>query len=270
MRLAVGSEGRALSGFDQLPGVTPPTRRERRSGFLTDTILEMGLAGDELIETAIHDSRGRGLAPEDILVESGELSDEDLARARAEHAGLDHVDLSIFDRDRDRDALIGREAAERYRALPVAVIGRCLVVALADPIHAPAIADLAGLDKLEVVPVVASATAIASRLEDLPERLSVDAAPAPEPTRLQPIEGGGESRAVPLSSGLADRIVERVDAAIDEVARSEILRALDDSTAEIERLTAELEQSEQRALALERERDELRSAAGPAATPDAS
>jgi hypothetical protein len=55
--------------------------------------------------------------------------------------------------------------------------------------------------------------------------------------------------------------VERVDAAIDEVARSEILKALDDATAEIERLSAELEQAEQRATALARERDELRAVA---------
>jgi hypothetical protein len=231
----------------------------------------MGLVGSEHIEAAVHDSRVQGVLPELILVNLGQLSDEDLGRARAEHAGLDYVDLSEFDRDRDRDALIGREAAERYRALPIAVMGRSLVVAFADPINAPAIADLTAPDKVDVVAVVAGSAAISARIEELPERSAVDGiGPAIEPPRLQPVEDGGPKRPEPLTGGLADRIVERVDAAIDEVARSEILKALDDATSEIERLSAELEATEQRARALESERDELRGASGSAPGPNPS
>ena len=267
MSLAVGPESQAPSGFDRLPGVTPPSSREPRPGFLTDTIAEMGLTASEHIETAIQESRVRGTPPELILVEERHMSDEDLARARAEHAGLAHVDLSDFDRDRDRDALIGREIAERYLALPIAVMGRCLVVALADPLDGPVIAELVANDKIELVPAVAGATAIKQRLDELPERTPVEIERPVEPPRLQPIEGGAVGNTNPISNGLADRIVERVDAAIDELARSELLKALDDATSEIERLSAELEQSQQRAQALETERDQLRTAADSPADP---
>ena len=47
MSLAVGREARTSSGFDELPGVTPPSSREPRPGFLSDMIVEMGLADSE-------------------------------------------------------------------------------------------------------------------------------------------------------------------------------------------------------------------------------
>jgi len=260
MSLAVGHEPRALSGFDRLPGVTPPSSRESRPGFLTDTLIGMGLADAQQVEAAIHESRVRGVPPETLLVSQGLLSDDGLARARAEHAGLDHVDLSEFSRDHDADAAIGREAALRYRALPLTVEGRTLVVALADPLDAPAIAEVAAASRFEVIPTVAAAAAIEERLSELPERNAPDDEPLADPPRLQPIPGGGSERSDLLRGPLADRIVEKVGAAIDEAARSEILTALDDATAEIERLSAELEQTQQRAAALERERDELRDA----------
>jgi hypothetical protein len=275
MSLAVGHEDRTPSGFDRLPGVTPPSSREPRSGFLTDTIIKLGLVPDEHIEAAVHDSRVQGTPPELILLNLGQLSDEDLARARAEHSGLDYVDLAQFERDNQRDGLIGRVAAERYRALPIAVSGRSLVVAFADPLDAPAIAEIVHASKLMVTPVVAGASAIEARLEELPERASGDA----EQPQLRKIEGGEQERwgrragdrpqeSSKLSGPVTDRIVERVEAAIDEVARSEILKALDDATSEIERLTAELEATQERARALENECDELRGASGASPAPD--
>lgn len=270
MSLAAGQDSRTRSGLDRLPGVTPPASREPRPGFLTDTIAEMKLANGEQIDAAINESRVRGVAPELLLVQSGHLSHDDLARARAEHTGLDYVDLSNFDRDRGRDTVIGRDAGKRYRALPLAISGRSLVVAIADPIDAPAVADIAATERLEVIPVVASISAIEARLDELPETDAIEAEPLAEPPQLHPIQGGAAKRSDALCDGLADRIVERVDAALDEVARSEILKALDDATAEIERLSAELEQTEQRARSLESERDELRASLGSPADPNPS
>jgi hypothetical protein len=256
MSLAIG-EAPTPSGFESLPGVTPPSSREPQPGFLSDTIVAMGLVDQAHAEAAVAESRVRGIPPERLLIDQGHLSDEDLARARAERAGLDYVDLETFERDHSADALIGRDAALRHHALPISVQGRALVVALSDPFDAPAIASGAAID---------------ARTSELPE---LDDAP-PEPPQLQPIAGGGGRRATDgpqnrratdaprngLPDSLTERIVEKVDATVDEVVRSEILRALDDATAEIEELSAKLEQAEQRAQALENERDELRTALG--------
>ena len=57
----------------------------------------------------------------------------------------------------------------RHHALPIAIEGRALVVALADPIDAAAIAEIAALAKREVIPVIAGAAAIGARIGELPE-----------------------------------------------------------------------------------------------------
>jgi hypothetical protein len=263
MSLAVGREARTPSGFERLAGVTGPTSREPRPGFLTDTIVELGLADEEHVDSAIQESRVRGIPPESLLVAQGQIDDEGLARARAERAGLDYVDLSEFARDSEADGLIRRSTAERHRALPIAVEGRAIIVALADPIDAPAVADLAALEKREVIPVVAAADALEERIEQLPEHLpGEDDEALPQPTRLQAIEGGGATSASTPGPGIpervADRIVARAEDAIGEVARSEILKALDEATAEIEALATRLAQAEERGNALEAERDALR------------
>ncbi len=260
MSLAAGAATRTPSGFERLPGVTPPASREPRSGFLSDTLAEMGLVDAKQIEVAVNESRVRGVPPEILLVQLGQLSDVDLARARAEHAGLDYVDLDAFKRDREADALVGRSAAERFHALPIAMEGRSLVLAIADPLDAPMLAEVAELARCQVIPVVAAASAIEARTDELPERAADDEAPPmSEPPRLHPIEGGVAHRGA-LADSLADRIIERVDATLDEVARSELVRALDEATVEIEQLSAKLEQCEEHGRALERERDELRAA----------
>jgi type II secretion system (T2SS) protein E len=264
MSLAAGSATRLPSGFENLPGVTAPISREPSSGFLSDRLVELDLVAAPMVENAVHESRARGIPPELLLVAHGHLSESGLARARAEHAGLDCVDLDVFERDRDADALIGRAAAERFHALPIAIEGRSLVVAIADPLDTPALAEIAELARCEVIPVVAAASAIDARTDELPEHSGDEPEPVPEPTRLHPIEGGGaRSSASPppaIPSALADRIVERVDATLDEVARSELVKALDEATVEIEQLSAKLTEVEQRAQTLERERDELRAA----------
>jgi hypothetical protein len=264
MSLAAGSATRLPSGFESLPGVTPPTSREPSSGFLSDRLVEMGLVAADVVDTAVHDSRMRSVTPENLLVQLGHLSETDLARARAEHAGLAYVDLDVFTRDHEADALIGRGAAERFHAVPIAMEGRALVLAIADPLDTPALTEIAELARCEVIPVVAATAAIDERAHELPERSGDDSDPLPEPTKLHPIEGGaarpGTATHTAIPETLADRIVERVDAALDEVARSELVKALDDATVEIEQLSAKLNECEQRAQALERERDELRKA----------
>lgn len=262
MSLAAGSAPRLPSGFENLPGVTAPTSRKPKPGFLSDRLAELGLVEAGAVEAAVHESRARGVQPELLLVQQGHLSESDLARARAEHAGLDYVDLDVFERDHEADALIGRAAAQRFHALPIAMEGRALVLAIADPLETPALTEIAELARCEVIPVVASAAAINARTDELPEHSGEEAEPLPELPRLRPIEGGAPRPApsahAAIPASLADRIVERVDAALDDVARSELVKALDDATGEIEELSAKLADAEQRADALERERDELR------------
>ena len=54
-----------------------------------------------------------------MLVESGALSVEQLARATAERFGLDHVDLTIYKPDLAAVNLLTAQAAKRFNAIPI-------------------------------------------------------------------------------------------------------------------------------------------------------
>src|SRR3954449_11028470 len=80
-------------------GITPPRRRGGAARFITDVIVELGFVPKERVETAIEEGRATGKSPEDVLLLSGALGSEQLARATAERFGLDHVDLTVYKPD---------------------------------------------------------------------------------------------------------------------------------------------------------------------------
>ena len=157
-----------------LGGVTEPTRRGSSSRFLTDVIVEMGLASRERVDAAIESSRNEGTTPERVLLAGGAITPDGLARALAERYGLDHLDLDVFPVDMGAANLVINTAAKRYHAVPVAFVDkRTLLLAMADPSNVLAVDDVAIMTGYEVRVAVASPDAIndlisrMARLEDV-------------------------------------------------------------------------------------------------------
>jgi len=156
------------------PGVTQPTRRGSSSRFLTDVIVEMGLAPRERVDLAIEASRNEGTTPERVLLAGGAITPDGLSRALAERYGLDHLDLEAFPVDMGAANLVVNTAAKRYQAVPVAFVDkRTLLLAMADPSNVLAVDDVAIMTGYEVRVAVASPEAIGdlisrmARLEDV-------------------------------------------------------------------------------------------------------
>src|ERR1700691_145375 len=80
---------------EEIAGVTSPSRRGSSARFLTDVIADMGLAPRARVDSAIESSRNEGITPERVLLASGAITSDGLARALAERYGLDHLDLDI-------------------------------------------------------------------------------------------------------------------------------------------------------------------------------
>ncbi len=150
--------------------------------FLTDVIVSMGLASRAAVDDALEVARNSGTTPERVLLDSGALTQDGLARALAERYGLQHLDLSSFSVDMAAANLVNSTVAKRYQAIPVAFVdARTLLVAMADPSNVLAVDDIAIMTAHEVRVAVAAPDDIATlisrlnRLEDVVENAAVAA-----------------------------------------------------------------------------------------------
>jgi predicted nucleic acid-binding Zn-ribbon protein len=158
----------ALSDAADVPrGVVPPTLNGGPK-VLSDVLVELGFASREAVEEAVRAAQSPGKTVAAVLVESGAISEAQLARATAERHGVDYVDLAGFSVEVAATALIKPAAARRYEAVPVARIGESLLVAMADPADTLAISDLGVMTRLHVRPAVAARPALEALLEALP------------------------------------------------------------------------------------------------------
>jgi type IV pilus assembly protein PilB len=155
-------------------GITRPSRRGSSARFLTDVIVDMGLVSRAQVDEAVESSRNMGNTPERVLLESGALTHDGLARALAERYGLDYLDLGVFSVDMSAANLVSTVAAKRYQAVPVAFADkRTLLVAMADPSNVLAVDDIAIMTGYEVRVAVAPPEDIGAliarldRLEDV-------------------------------------------------------------------------------------------------------
>jgi type IV pilus assembly protein PilB len=175
------AEAGPVEGEPGWTGITRPSRRGSSARFLTDVIVDMGLASKRQVEDAVETSRNAGVAPERILIDQGAITNDGLARALAERYGLDHLDLGVFQVDMGAANLISTNVAKRYQAVPVGFADkRTLLVAMADPSNVLAVDDIAIMTGHEVRVAVAPPDDIAAlvsrldRLEDVvgtPEEL---------------------------------------------------------------------------------------------------
>jgi hypothetical protein len=200
------------------PGVTPPPTDGSSYRFLSDVIIARGLVEPSAMKAALQASlAGRSLT--EILVDNGDLGEDDLARTLAEHHRLDHVDLEIFAVDHDAASLIEPDVAHRFGAVPIATLpSGAIVVALHDPNGSTAALEFARLTGRMIQPAVASRTQIETLIESLRhERASVEnmalvgsGAPAGDvafglPGGERVGTGAGPAGAAPAPAGPAQR-----------------------------------------------------------------
>jgi type IV pilus assembly protein PilB len=138
-------------------GITMPSRRGGSGRVLTDVIVDLGFVERDAMDEAVEMATAAGSAAERVLLSTGAITDDELARAVAERFGLDHLDLQAYRVDPDAAKLVSPAAIKRYQAVPVAFAGdRTLLVAMADPANVLAVDDIAVMTGYEVRPAVAS------------------------------------------------------------------------------------------------------------------
>src|ERR671936_2969110 len=115
----VPAEGEVAATDHSPAGLTPPMRREGGSRFVSDVVVELGMVPRERVEVAVEEARRSGRTPEQVLLEGGALTQDQLSRAIAQRFGLYHADLSLFKPDLSAVNLIPAQAARRFNAVPI-------------------------------------------------------------------------------------------------------------------------------------------------------
>jgi hypothetical protein len=281
--IAGPGSGPPLSG----PGVTPPSLSGAGRRFLSDILVELGFVDQDQAERAVETARHPGQTPEKVLLESGTITEDQLARALAERYGLDHIDLTEFPVDTSAAGLLRQTAAKRYMAAPVGFADDgALVLAVSDPADSLGLSDIAVMTKLPVRPAVASRSQIAKLVDTLsfmveprqgasesvstviipPDGDAADDRPAPAepaPDTAAPGPGGGadERELSRLREELAMALVDRDEAKArlerhGEQTATEHERELEDALSalklEHERALASAEAAADEALRAER------------------
>ena len=169
--------------------------------FLTDVIVELGLAPRPVVDEALERSRANGVPPERILLEDGAINSDGLARARAERYGLEHLDLNVYNVDPVAANLLAPDVARRYEALPVALVDEgTLLVAMSDPANVLAVDDIAIITGREVRVAVAATDDIIGligRLDRLGDDMSQARSKRRRPGRDRSRRPSGEPRRRP-------------------------------------------------------------------------
>ncbi len=110
------------------------------------------------IQEALAAQRKHGGLLGQCLIELGHCTGADVARALAEQAGLEAVDLASIEPEKAALALVDGSAAHTYGVLPMRVEGRTLVVAITDPLNTAVLEDLRFSTGLSVRGVLADGT----------------------------------------------------------------------------------------------------------------
>lgn len=127
---------------------------------LGDIVVKHGFATREDVEHAAAAARLKHEPVGRLLVESGVITEDELAEAIADRYGIPFVDVAAITVDPSAAALVPPETALRVRALPLARNGETLTVAMANPGDVVALDDLAMLTGLEIERVGAAPQAL--------------------------------------------------------------------------------------------------------------
>ena len=148
---------------------------------LGEVLVQARLISREQLHEALARQRDTGRPLGKILLEQGAVSEDSLVEAVSRQLGVPYVDLSAYPPATAIVRLIPRDLAERYTAVPVSVEDGELVVAMAEPMNAPALREIAEASGYPC----RAALAVRGRITDVIAHAFAGGGDAP---RLDPIE----------------------------------------------------------------------------------
>lgn len=116
-----------------------------------DLLLRQGVITQEAVDKAKDEMRRTGLSIEKSLEKLGYITEEDIARVRADALGIPYMDLTDYIIDTELVKLIPENIATRYRVVPLFKIANSLTLAMVNPQDIVALDQIRKLTKIDNV-----------------------------------------------------------------------------------------------------------------------
>lgn len=166
------------------------------SARLGEMLLKIGALTEAELEQVLNAQSIYGGRLGTNLVEMGLVAEDELARTLSEQLGVPFVDSAMLDGVPEALlSIVPHSVVERYRVLPIAVDGRRLTVAMADPSAFRAMEEIGFSTGLIVIPRVCSELRLSLALE---RYYGIK-----RPVRYIPVEGGVRSAFAASVAGTA-------------------------------------------------------------------
>jgi type IV pilus assembly protein PilB len=104
-----------------------------KDDYLLDILSDLGFVTPDQVAKAREEATAANVGVVDFMVANKLLRPADVAQAKAAHFGAEVVNLSELKLSDDIIALIRRDLAKKYRAIPLSQIGNTITVAISDP-----------------------------------------------------------------------------------------------------------------------------------------
>jgi len=134
---------------------------------LGDMLVTAGVLTDKQLEWALDEQKKSYKRLGQILIDSGLVSEDDIAEARALQMEMPYIELGEFPIPADVVNLVPESIARTYGIIPVAVSGDRLAVATANPTDVEAIDAVQRYSKKRVEPLLASQSRIQQTLDQV-------------------------------------------------------------------------------------------------------
>src|SRR5213595_2116058 len=132
---------------------------------LGDLLVADGLLGQEQLQKALVEQKGSTEKLGSILIRLGFINEEQLIGFLSRQYGVPSITLAQLEIDLEVLKLVPAAIAKKYEIIPVRKMGSSLAVAMADPTNVFALDDIAFMTNLQVLPLVASQTAIRKAID---------------------------------------------------------------------------------------------------------
>src|SRR5216117_2945527 len=127
---------------------------------LGDLLVADGLLTAEQLKKALAEQKGSPEKIGTVLIRLNLINEDQLIGFLSRQYGVPLITLAQLDIDQDVLKLVPAPIARKYEVIPVRKMGNSLALAMADPTNVFALDDIAFMTNLQVLPLVASQTAI--------------------------------------------------------------------------------------------------------------